>query len=266
MRDIILKSPLKEIFNVLPSEFKEVDTYFQPIVNLETLNVVGYEALTRPKKGTIYELFRQAKTLGILSEFDLFCRITAIKNAYLRGIPNGCYLFLNIHPGILSKEPYPSGITLSVLKELGLSPEIIVLEITEFEKPMDENMYLKTVFYFLEKGYKVAIDDYGAGCISTLHLLKIRPSFIKIARDFVQNLPKNNWAKKFFLYTKELAEEIESIVIAEGIENLREYEMVKKIGILLGQGYLFGKPALNFTLNKGGVYESAHLGVSIIYF
>lgn len=241
----------REIFKVLDQEFKEIDIYFHPIYTAPSFEVIGFEALCRPRaKRSVLELLKLAKQRGCLSEFDLFCRIKALITAVDRGLKEDELIFLNVHPGVLDKKPYPQGITSGLISILGLKPGQVVLEITEFEKPEDTEIYLRTVFHFIRQGFKISLDDFGAGCIGYRNLLEIEPDFVKIDSYFVRSLYGDPIASKFIRHIQEVCIELGCEVIAEGVEDGESLSVLEKIGIKTFQGYYFSRPSPH--LDRGG--------------
>ncbi|MDW8135820.1 MAG: EAL domain-containing protein [Thermodesulfobacterium sp.] len=246
--EIFIENFIKKFSYKLKKEFLEIDTYFQPIFCSKTFKVLGYEAFSKPRTNkSILQLIKESVDRGFISEFDLYCRLMAIYKAYKVGFPKDTLLFLNIHPKVLERKNYPKGLTFQFLSLLGLSSENIVFEITEFEQPMNIEGYIKTVFHFKEQGYKISIDDYGSGCISSRFLLEISPNFLKIDKFFVQRLPEDNFSIKFITQTLELCKDLEVKVIAEGIENKKQLLSLKNLKVDYLQGYYLGKPKPSFV-------------------
>uniref|UniRef100_A0A832GNZ8 EAL domain-containing protein n=1 Tax=Caldimicrobium thiodismutans TaxID=1653476 RepID=A0A832GNZ8_9BACT len=254
--DVFLKDLNREIFHVMPEEFLEIDTYFQPIVELPSFRVIGYEALSRSISGrSILELLSCAKAKGLLSEFDLYCRIRAIIKAWKLGLSPEELLFLNVHPGVLEHRGHTQGVILKLLELLDIPSNQIVLEITEFERPQDIEGYLRTVFYYINQGFQVSLDDFGTGCVGYRTFLEIEPHFVKLDSYFVRAFSEGDYLSQKLLYHMvELCREVVSKVIAEGIEEERMLKPLRDLEIRLFQGYYFGKPSS--SLKGGG--EASH--------
>lgn len=243
----------KEIFSRLEEKFLNIDTYFQPIFSHlnGNLKIIGYEALSRPQNGTpILKLFDEAKARGILPEFDLFCRIKALLKAFQLGFRGEVFLFLNVHPYILDKKPYPTGITKRLLHLLDIPLERVVLEITEFEQPKDNDTFLKTLFHFQGQGYKLSLDDFGAGCLSFKTLLEIKPDFLKLDKFLTQTLNFDETSQKIVGYLRELCEDLGIGLIAEGVEDRATLEWLETLKIPYCQGFYLGKPSPNLEVRR----------------
>ncbi len=237
----LLQEIASDIFNELPDNFKEIDHHFQPIVNVRDGDIFGYEALARPFNGdSILLLIQKAKQRDFLGIFDLYLRLKAIYKAYVLGIFPEKYLFLNVEPNCLVKKR-PSGVTKEFLRALNLPQEKIVLEIGENSLPEDYQKFYDTLNYFRRQGFNIAVDDFGVGCISYRVLYEFPPDYIKIDRFFVQQIP-NPFFKKTIYHFIELAQDLKTEIIVEGVEKEEEFQGLSKIGIILMQGFYFGKP------------------------
>lgn len=231
------------LFQELPPSFKEVDIYFQPLVDLEKNEIFGYEALARPLSGEpILVLIQRAIQENFLGLFDLYLRLKAIYRAYELEIFPEKYLFLNVIPNCLLKKR-PSGITLNLLKALNLPRERIVLEIGESYLPEDYGKFYETLHYFKKQGFKIAVDDFGVGCISYKVLWEFPPDYVKIDRFFVQQ-NQNPFFEKVIYHFIELAKDLKIELIVEGVEREEEVLFFLDLGINLMQGFFFGKPLL----------------------
>lgn len=119
----------------LPRFFEEeVDIHFQPILNLGTQTVYGFEALSRIRGAALGpdEFFQLMEREGKILEADTLARVKAIREGFIKGIfQNRKRLFLNIDPNVLTSFDYQKGITRGTLREMEISPRNIVIEITE---------------------------------------------------------------------------------------------------------------------------------------
>lgn len=223
-------------------------THFQPIFSAKDGSVYGYEALTRIKndKGSINigDLFKKAIQTNTISSLDVQCRENAISLASSLGINHiNAYLFINICPETLMDPAHSAGITDALAEEWGISKERIILEITEKSAIHNYSLFKQAVAYYRERGYKIAIDDFGAGYGGLKMLSLIDPEFIKIDRYFIWNIDK---AIVKFNLVNSIATACHRLgikVIAEGIEQEEELKVVMNMGIDLLQGYYLCKPS-----------------------
>ncbi|WP_276146685.1 EAL domain-containing protein, partial [Pseudomonas aeruginosa] len=138
---------------------------FQPILSLSERRLVGYEALTRgPSNSPLHSplaLFAVARQCGRLSELELLCRQRAFSR--FRDIQGDAMLFLNVSPESLLEAGHPPGRTLQLLQQLGISPNRVVIELTE-QTPIDDFDLLDTALHhYRAMGFSIALDDLGAG-------------------------------------------------------------------------------------------------------
>lgn len=223
-------------------------THFQPIFSSKDGTVYGYEALTRIKEDkrniNIGELFKKAILTDTISSLDVKCRGNAISLASSLGINHiNAYLFINICPEALMDSAHSVGITDELADEWGISRERIILEITEESAVHNCKLFKEAVVYYKKRGYKIAIDDFGAGYGGLKMLSVIEPDFVKIDRHFISNMDK---ATVKFNLVDSIASACHRIgikVIAEGIEQEEELKVVMNMGIDLLQGYYLYKPS-----------------------
>lgn len=215
-----------------------INVVFQPIVNIQPIvdiqsnKVIGHETLARDPEGkvTIVELFKKYEAIGKLKELKSICFKTQLKEAEKFKLPR---LFINVDFNVIGEmEPLskPSGTD-------------VVLEISEMEAMHDVEGCLKIARKWQEKGYKFALDDFGAGFISLPFIAQLIPDYIKIDRSTILLAVSSD---KFRMVLKELLVGLKHCakegMIAEGVETEEELNVVKDLGIHIVQGFLFGKP------------------------
>jgi diguanylate cyclase (GGDEF)-like protein len=209
-----------------------IKVVFQPIIDLRSKKKVGHEALTRDPKGrlNVFDLFRRYHTIGQLNELKRICFSAQLKAAEANKIER---LFVNIDSDILSQMdsvPNPPGVD-------------VILEISEAEALHSVEKHLRMADRWREKGFKFAIDDFGAGFISLPFVAQLMPDYIKIDRLTTLQAVSS---KKFRNFLKNLLAALQEYVavgmVAEGIETEEELKVVRDLGIHLAQGYLLGKP------------------------
>ncbi len=218
----------------------------QPVVDVRTNQILGYEALSRDAQGklSILELFKRYQAIGQLGELKRICFKAQLKAAQESGLKR---MFINVDFDLLSQLE-------SVPKPTGTE---VILEISEVEALHDVENHLKIARKWREKGFKFAIDDFGAGFISLPFIAQLIPDYIKVDRSTILQAVAS---EKFRGFLKDLvramrnyvaegiiAEGVEPIVesietVAENIETEKELQIVKEIGIYLVQGFLMGRP------------------------
>nr|WP_269975249.1 EAL domain-containing protein [Pseudomonas aeruginosa] len=217
---------------------------FQPILSLSERRLVGYEALTRgPSNSPLHSplaLFAVARQCGRLSELELLCRQRAFSR--FRDIQGDAMLFLNISPESLLEAGHPPGRTLQLLQQLGISPNRVVIELTE-QTPIDDFDLLDTALHhYRAMGFSIALDDLGASYSSLRLWSELRPDYVKIDRHFVDGIHLDTVKREFVGSILKMARASRAQVIAEGIELPEELAVLSEMGVDLVQGYLFGRP------------------------
>lgn len=206
---------------------------FQPIVTLETRQVVGFEALTRFADGTAPDVrFAEAAALGLGDEFEL----AAIEAALVEApkLPDGVFLSLNISPAVALS----AGKRLR--RHLAGSARSLVLELTE-HAPIVDYSRLRNAIAALGD-VEIAVDDAGAGYASLRHILELRPAFAKLDISLVRGIDGDELRQAMAAGFQYYALRTGCQLIAEGVETEEEASALVALGIDLGQGYLFGRP------------------------
>jgi EAL domain-containing protein (putative c-di-GMP-specific phosphodiesterase class I) len=220
----------------------DVRTVFHPIVRLSDGVVIGHEALTRPSPDvsfdSVEELFAFAESTEMLVDFERLCRRTAIRHA--ARLPQPGLLFLNASALAVEDEEWSLG-TEAALREAGLSPAAVVIEITERLAIVQHDAFQGALRTFKERGYRVAVDDMGAGYASLQSLASIEPDFLKFDVALVRDIDRSSIKRSLLESLRQLAEKIRARVIAEGIERREEMETLLDLGIELGQGFYFNR-------------------------
>jgi len=224
---------------------KLITTVFQPIFDIENEVIVGYEALTRgPKKSTLYSpdlLFQAAEKVNLLSELDLLCRANAISkfvDLQLTG-----KLFINICLNVMLNKDHPHGETIKLVERSGLSPQQVVIEISEKSPFPDNDILLKTLNKYRQFGFDIAIDDLGAGYSGLKQWSYLRPDIVKIDRYFIDQCDQDVMKREFLKILFELGRISNAHVIAEGIETKEEFELLRELGMVYSQGFFLAKPS-----------------------
>ncbi|MBQ4798957.1 EAL domain-containing protein [Pseudoalteromonas sp. MMG006] len=229
---------------------KAITIYFQPIFNLATNRLSGYESLSRfftePYK-TPDVWFKHADNLGLGEALE----ILAIHNTLhcMDELAPHAYITINTSPAHIL-----SGAINNVLNDVDCTR--IILEVTE-HSPITNYQAMRAALEPLRaKGVKLAIDDVGAGFSSFQHILELEADIIKLDISLTQNI--NNDRRKFLL-AKALcgfAKAINCSIVAEGIENQEELSTLRKLGVDNVQGYFIGRPA---PINEAIEYQAVTL-------
>lgn len=233
-------TPLHEII-----QQRKLTALFQPILNLKTGEFHGYEGLIRgPSDSTLHSpinLFGAAAKQNLSLEVEMLSRQIVLESFVQMNLPGK--LFLNVSPETLLHPSFKNGCTLGFIQKLGLSPERVVIEITENQPTYDFAGMRSALLHYRAMGFKIAIDDLGEGFSSLRLWSELRPEFIKIDMHFVQGVDADPVKLQFLKSIQLIAESCGTHVIAEGIETDAELSTISELGILFGQGYFISRPA-----------------------
>ncbi len=219
-------------------------TAFQPIVEIETRQVMGHEGLSRGPRGTDLEapmaLFGLAARHGLVEELERSCRRQAFVDWEVFGGTGR--LFINTVPATVRD---PSFLGRGVLDYLGerISPRFVTLEITERQVIENLSLYREAMHSFIELGFSFAIDDVGAGYSGLETIATLGATYLKIDMGLVRDVHQKPVSQQVVKAILDMGSGVGATVIAEGIQTVEEADAVQKLGIRYGQGYLFARPA-----------------------
>lgn len=243
--------PLEKMPTVFASEWiddvikhERLTCHYQPIVDAAE-NIFAYEMLARFQNedgSMIYpnEIFPAAKIRGRLYALDRVCRMTAVKYA---AALKGEKAFINFIPTSIYSPEFCLRSTIALSQQLGVDPKSLVFEVVETEKVDDLDHLKKILSYYKEKGFDYALDDVGEGYSTIEMLADLKPKYMKLDMQYVQDVATDTKKQKVAEKFLEKALEIGSVPLAEGIESREDFEWLKQRGYQLFQGYYFGKPA-----------------------
>jgi len=222
---------------------ESVTTVFEPIVRLASRETIGFEALTRGPAGTGLEtpaaLFGCAEQSDREYELDSLCRRRALANA--RGIAAEQLLFLNILPTCIQDPDFQAVRVRETLSSLGLAPRNLVLEVSERQAISNFPIFREATDHFSRLGFRIALDDTGAGFSSLEAALELSPDFLKIDMSLVRGIEESPEKQELLRGLRGVAGKMGSILIAEGIETEHELEVIRGLGIECGQGFHLGR-------------------------
>ncbi len=209
-------------------------TVFQPIVDLTSGRVAGYEALTRFNDRISPAVhFANARAAGVGVELEFATLAAAVRAA--GALPRSAFASLNV-----SAELLLTAVDLApLLAGIGRS---IVLELTEHEAGIQAPRLLEQVTR-LGGDIRLAVDDTGAGYAGLQRVLELRPQFVKLDIALVRNIDRDPAREALIAGMVHFARETGAALIAEGIEGEGERRMLRRLGVTFGQGYLLGRPA-----------------------
>lgn len=214
----------------------ELTMVFQPIVELRSHEVTGFEALARftgePRRPP-NEWFADAAEVGLGVELELYAVRRAISQ--LGQLPLGTYLSVNVSPQTLL---HPD-----LVDAIRADADRIVLELTEHSAIREYDSLISHVDRLRSLGTRIAVDDAGAGYASLQHVLRIRPDIIKLDIALTRGIHADPARRALGAALVQFGREINADITAEGIEEGEELDTLRRIGATSGQGYLLGRPA-----------------------
>ncbi len=225
-------------------------THYQPILDLRSRHVVGFEALVRwlhPQGGLVDpRLFVSiAEEMGVISEIDSFVLRSACNQArrWQESNPDGAALVMsvNLSAGQLV-EPVLSRRIAAEVAESGFAPTSLVIEITESEMLTDNEATVLNLAELRSLGIRIALDDFGTGYSSLSHLDRLQVDIVKIDKSFVQALGTPDDSRSMTAAMVQLARTLGYETIAEGVENRKQEASLRTLGCSLAQGYALGRP------------------------
>jgi EAL domain-containing protein (putative c-di-GMP-specific phosphodiesterase class I) len=221
---------------------RRITTLFQPVVELATSRVVGFEALARGPHGSPFhtptKLFAYAYKAGRASELDWVCRAAALQTTMDAGLPSDFTLFVNAEPASLRTE-CPPDLLETIVR--GINRLNIMVELTERYLTEDPAAVLDAVAAARAQGLGIAIDDVGAEPASLAMMPLVHPDVIKLDLSLIQGRPDVVIARTINGVLAEV-ERTGATILAEGIESERHAAMASAVGATLGQGWRYGRP------------------------
>jgi EAL domain-containing protein (putative c-di-GMP-specific phosphodiesterase class I) len=217
---------------------------FQPIVGDETKPAFAYEALLRshePAMSTPAEVLTAAEELGRLDELGQ--RVRALSATAFPRAPDDALLFVNLHShDLLDPSLYDANAPLA-----SLVPRV-VLELTE-RAPLDRIQDVGRRLSILRfNGFRVAVDDLGAGHAGLASFATVEPEFVKLDMSLVRDLDTTPVQRRLVSSLLDACRDLKTRVIAEGVETEAELNALRELGCELFQGFYFGRPSDSFAL------------------
>jgi diguanylate cyclase (GGDEF)-like protein/PAS domain S-box-containing protein len=239
-------------------DHREFVLYYQPIIDLEAQRLTGFEALVRwnhPKRGLIYpmEFIPLAEENGLIvpiGEWILHEACSGLKLLQER-YPAQPQLTMSIN--ISSKQFVQKDLVSKLagfLKETGVDPKCLALEITESMIMENVDAAVETMTQMRDMGIRIHIDDFGTGYSSLSYLHRFPVNALKIDRSFIKKLAADGSNKEIILSIISLAKSMNFDVIAEGVEMEHQLSKIKEMHCGFGQGFLFAHPMGMGDINR----------------
>ncbi|WP_053160680.1 phosphodiesterase DibA [Pseudomonas sp. P1.8] len=227
---------------------QELRVYYQPVHDLKTSRLVGVEALVRwqhPQRGLVSpaEFIPVAERTGLIAEIDAWVMGQACRQMCLWQLDGVALSFVavNVSSRLFARRELYQQVA-QVLRETGLEPSYLELEVTESAVMEDPEVALEQMHRLRELGVRLAIDDFGTGYSSLLRLKRLPVQKLKIDQGFVAGLPWDEDDAAIARIIIALAQSMGMQVHAEGIEQVEQAAFLLEHDCDLGQGYWFGRP------------------------
>jgi diguanylate cyclase (GGDEF)-like protein len=221
----------EEIEELLENPYP-ITPVFQPLVELATGRIVGYEALARFAHRSPEAWFNQAAACGLSVELE-GAALRAALGAQNR--PEGTYLSLNCSPSAIS-----SGRVRAILPD---DLREYVIEITEHELASEDGALEQGLMELRGRGARIAVDDAGAGYAGLKQVMRVQPDIIKLDRSLIEKVHADSAKAALIEFFVLFARRVGASVCTEGIETLEELTTLLDLGVGYGQGFLLGRPA-----------------------
>jgi EAL domain-containing protein (putative c-di-GMP-specific phosphodiesterase class I)/DNA-binding response OmpR family regulator len=232
------QTTLRETFRDIMHK-RRIRTVYQPIFELNTMEIYGHEALTRGPADTAFEspelLFQFAEDHEAIWELEQLCIRSSAEHYSAR--PEGL-LFINVEADSVTSLTARQE-TLQTLLNL---PQKVVLEVTERSAIRDVPVFREALATLRGHGFGIAIDDAGSGYASLQSIAELRPNYLKIANTLITGLHADTIKLDVVEMLVNLARRIDAICIAEGIETPQDLEECQRLRIPYGQGFYLGVP------------------------
>lgn len=215
---------------------------FQPIVDLRRGVVAGYEALARfagPPLAAPDVWFAAADRYGVGARLE--ARVVRAAIRARATLPDECFLTVNLSPHLMCEPELRQALT----EEPDLSR--LVLELTEHVQVADHEPLTALLDQLRSAGATVALDDAGSGYSGLQQLALFRPEMVKIDRALVDHADRDEVKLALAELLGTFAGRLDAVLIAEGVERPEELEAFSRLGVPLGQGWLFGRPGPGFA-------------------
>ena len=218
---------------------------FQPIVDTMTGRPFAYEALIRGPEGEgAYSVLSQVTEANRYS-FDQACRVKAIETAMAAGIMAGdARLSINFLPNAVYSPMACIQLTLRTAQAEGLPIDRLIFEFTENEEMGSPEHVGGIIDTYKQIGFSVAIDDFGAGHSGLDRFVRFRPDEVKLDMELVRDIDTDPRRRAIVRAMVGLCAELDTLVIAEGIETAAEAAALNELGVRYHQGYWYARPAM----------------------
>lgn len=219
-----------------------ISTVFQPIVNLETRTIIGYEALSRGPAGTELEnpevMFELARDFDLVWDLEALCIQNVVP--WLNEVCARGYLFFNLESHFIQQLQHRGT---DVFEPFFNCNRQVVIEVTERSAIRDYRTFRRTLHDLKKLGFKIAIDDCGSGYATLEAVAELQPDYLKVGHSLFHGVERDPIRRRLVELVARCADTIGARTIAEAIETEEQLQVCKDLGITEGQGYLLARPA-----------------------
>lgn len=219
---------------------EDLTVVFQPIVDLASASVAGYEALARfPGTASPDVWFAAAAEAGLGAELEALALRKAL--AALPDLPPNTFLTVNVSPHLLGTAPVAAALAQPATLRR------VVVELTEHMPTPDLRALREQTAALRGRGALIAIDDAGSGYAGLQQLAEVRPQLVKLDRALVAGADTDPVKAALAEMVGTFTSRIDAWLLAEGVETVGELALFARLGVPLAQGWLFGRPAAHFA-------------------
>ena len=227
----------------------ELEVYYQPTLNLENGEIVGFEALVRwnhPKRGLLAptQFIPLAEESGFIQELGHYVLQESCRQGreWQTKYPDGgnFVISVNVSARQIQKQGFVDEVR-QILKETGFPAASLVLEITETVLIRHPQQVIRTLAELKGLGLQLALDDFGTGYSSLSYLKRFPIDILKIDRAFIESMDESDRDKMLVQTVIDLGHTLKLNIVAEGIERQTQLESLQQLHCALGQGFLFAK-------------------------
>ena len=222
-----------------------IRTVWQPVVELESGALHGFEAFARGPKDSMFEMpramFALSGRVGAEGDLDRVCRAAAIREG--SGVASGHKLFVNVLPSTLSLTGWNAGEVPELLARAGRVPKDVVVEVSERAIGADASALAPAWDALRNEGFALALDDVGTGRDGGEALDRLRPDYLKVDASVVRGIDLNLVKQEIFATIARTGETIGARLVAVGVESAEEAATLRQLGARYAQGYHFAGPS-----------------------
>lgn len=213
---------------------------FQPIIDADKREVYAYEALVRGNEGEgAWSILSRVNEKNRYS-FDQICRVKAVKLAAKLGMK--AMLSINFLPNAVYQAEYCIRTTLAAARTYNFDTSKIIFELIEGEDLSKPDHLVSIINTYRGMGFKVAVDDFGAGYSRYNLMVASPPDLLKLDMALIRDIESNPNKQAVVAGIITMMDKLGGRIVAEGVETEAEYRWLRDQGIALFQGYLFAKP------------------------